>query len=108
MLIRADARYIPLKDCCIDAVVTDPPYGLKFMGKEWDHGVPGIAFWLEALRVCKPGATILDPFCGSGSTVIAAQKLGRICIALDLNYQDLAARRIGGPLFASVVNSAWS
>lgn len=43
----------------IDAVVTDPPYGLSFMGKEWDHGVPGIPFWQETLRVCKPGAHML-------------------------------------------------
>jgi len=43
----------------IDAIVTDPPYGLKFMGKEWDHGVPGIPFWQEALRVVKPGAHML-------------------------------------------------
>lgn len=40
----------------IDSIVTDPPYGLSFMGKEWDHGVPGVDFWVEALRVAKPGA----------------------------------------------------
>lgn len=43
----------------IDAIVTDPPYGLSFMGKDWDHGVPGEAFWSEALRVAKPGAHLL-------------------------------------------------
>jgi hypothetical protein len=43
----------------IDAIVTDPPYGLSFMGKDWDHGVPGEAFWREALRVAKPGAHLL-------------------------------------------------
>ena len=59
VLIRADARHIPLKDNVVDAIVTDPPYGLKFMGKEWDHGIPGIDFWLEGLRVCKPGAHLL-------------------------------------------------
>jgi site-specific DNA-methyltransferase (adenine-specific) len=42
-------------DCC----VTDPPYGLGFMGKQWDHGVPGVAFWREHLRVLKPGAHLL-------------------------------------------------
>src|SRR5277367_785599 len=40
-------------------ILTDPPYGLKFMGKEWDHSVPGVPFWQEALRVCKPGAMML-------------------------------------------------
>lgn len=39
-----------------DSIVTDPPYGLSFMGKGWDHAVPGAEFWLEALRVAKPGA----------------------------------------------------
>ncbi len=43
----------------IDAIVTDPPYGLAFMGKDWDHGVPGIPFWEQALRVAKPGAHLL-------------------------------------------------
>ena len=43
----------------VDAVITDPPYGLSFMGKEWDHGVPGVHFWQEALRVAKPGAMML-------------------------------------------------
>jgi len=42
-----------------DSIVTDPPYGLKFMGKEWDHGIPGIPFWQGALRVVKPGAHML-------------------------------------------------
>jgi DNA modification methylase len=43
----------------VDAVITDPPYGLGFMGKEWDRGVPGVHFWQEALRVAKPGAHLL-------------------------------------------------
>ena len=43
----------------VDAIVTDPPYGLAFMGKDWDHGVPGVEFWTEALRVAKPGAHLL-------------------------------------------------
>jgi len=43
----------------IDSIVSDPPYGLSFMGKGWDHGVPGEEFWREALRVAKPGAYLL-------------------------------------------------
>jgi DNA modification methylase len=56
-------------DCCLElarwkfdvvhSIVTDPPYGLKFMGKDWDHGVPGVPFWVEALRVLKPGGYLL-------------------------------------------------
>ena len=48
-----------MPDASVDAVVTDPPYGLAFMGKEWDHGVPGADFWREALRIAKPGAALL-------------------------------------------------
>jgi site-specific DNA-methyltransferase (adenine-specific) len=43
----------------VDAIVSDPPYGLAFMGKAWDHGVPGVPFWAEALRVAKPGAFLV-------------------------------------------------
>lgn len=46
-------------DDSIDTIITDPPYGLKFMGKEWDHGVPGVEFWKEFLRVAKPGAILM-------------------------------------------------
>lgn len=48
-----------MKDNSIDFIVTDPPYGLKFMGKDWDHGIPGVPFWEQALRVCKPGSHML-------------------------------------------------
>ena len=48
-----------MPDASIDTIITDPPYGLAFMGKEWDHGVPGMPFWSEALRVAKPGAMLL-------------------------------------------------
>jgi site-specific DNA-methyltransferase (adenine-specific) len=34
-----------MPDCSVDAVVTDPPYGLRFMGKAWDYDVPGIDVW---------------------------------------------------------------
>jgi predicted RNA methylase len=43
----------------VDTIITDPPYGLGFMGKDWDHGVPGVPFWAAALRVAKPGAMLL-------------------------------------------------
>lgn len=43
----------------VDAVVTDPPYGLKFMGKRWDYDVPSVEVWAECLRVLKPGGHLL-------------------------------------------------
>ena len=46
-------------DNCIDSIVTDPPYGISFMGKKWDYDVPSVEIWQEALRVLKPGGHIL-------------------------------------------------
>jgi len=40
-------------------IVTDPPYGLSFMGKGWDHKVPKKLYWEEALRISKPGAFMI-------------------------------------------------
>lgn len=40
----------------VDLVVTDPPYGYSFMGKDWDKAVPSVALWKSVLRVMKPGA----------------------------------------------------
>lgn len=46
----------------IDATVTDPPYGLSFMGKAWDYDVPRVDVWREVLRVLKPGGHLLSFF----------------------------------------------
>lgn len=80
-LYLKDCRELLAKmpDACIDAVVTDPPYGLSappdmaevlehwlrgdtyehgsggFMGKDWDSFVPGPDVWREVYRVLKPG-----------------------------------------------------
>jgi len=48
-----------MQDNSIDAVVTDPPYGLSFMGKKWDYDVPSTEIWAECLRVLKPGSYLL-------------------------------------------------
>lgn len=48
-----------LPDNSVDAVVTDPPYGLSFMGKKWDYDVPATEVWAECLRVLKPGGHLL-------------------------------------------------
>lgn len=49
-----------LPDNSIDSIVTDPPYGLSFMGKKWDYDVPCVEIWKEALRVLKPGGHLLS------------------------------------------------
>lgn len=48
-----------LPDNSIDSIVTDPPYGISFMGKKWDYDVPSVETWKECLRVLKPGGHIL-------------------------------------------------
>jgi hypothetical protein len=48
-----------MPDASVDAVVTDPPYGLSFMGKRWDYDVPSVEVWAECLRVLKPGGHLL-------------------------------------------------
>jgi site-specific DNA-methyltransferase (adenine-specific) len=48
-----------MPDNSIDAVVTDPPYGLSFMGKRWDYDVPAVEVWAECLRLLKPGGHLL-------------------------------------------------
>ncbi len=48
-----------LPSCSVDSVVTDPPYGLSFMGKKWDYDVPSVDVWEECLRVLKPGGHLL-------------------------------------------------
>jgi len=59
----------------VDSIVTDPPYGLGFMGKKWDHGVPG------------------EPFCGSGSTGKAAKREGFRFIGIDNDEESCATAR---------------
>lgn len=51
-------------DNSISTVVTDPPYGLKFMSKKWDYDIPSVELWQELLRVVKPGGMML---CFGGS-----------------------------------------
>ena len=48
-----------MMDDSIDSIVTDPPYGLSFMGKKWDYDVPDVDIWKECLRVLKPGGYLL-------------------------------------------------
>jgi len=45
-----------MPDESVDLLLTDPPYGIAFMGKDWDKAVPSVDIWRECLRVLKPGA----------------------------------------------------
>jgi len=48
-----------LPDNSIDAIVTDPPYGIDFLGKSWDANTGALETYQECLRVLKPGGHIL-------------------------------------------------
>jgi site-specific DNA-methyltransferase (adenine-specific) len=91
IVLRGDAAHLPLPDCSVDAIVTDPPYGLAelsaaavlqamaawaagdrlyvpdgrgFMGRDWDKFVPPPGAWDECMRVLKPGGHLMA-FAGS-------------------------------------------
>lgn len=48
-----------MEDNSVDSIITDPPYGLSFMGHKWDYQVPTVEQWAECLRVLKPGGHLL-------------------------------------------------
>jgi DNA modification methylase len=48
-----------LADNSIDAIVTDPPYGIDFLGKSWDANTGALETYQECLRVLKPGGHIV-------------------------------------------------
>lgn len=58
MIVHADClEHMKTMDAdSVDLIVTDPPYGYSFMGKDWDKAVVGVETWRECLRVLKPGA----------------------------------------------------
>ena len=62
LIINADSLTLlkELPDNSVDSVVTDPPYGLNFMGKKWDYDVPSVELWKEVFRVLKHGGFLLS------------------------------------------------
>ena len=61
MIIHGDSaqELKKFKDNSIDAVVTDPPYGIEFLAKEWDSNTGAVEIWSECFRVLKPGGYLL-------------------------------------------------
>lgn len=52
----------------------------------WGNFVPQIPFQLIS-RYTSPGDWILDPFCGSGTSLVEARKLGRNSLGIELNHE---------------------
>ena len=83
MILRADARAIPLADRSVQCVVTSPPYwGLRSYAGLPDSG-------------SRVGDLVLDPFIGSGTVGKVCERLGRRWVGLDLSaeYIEIAKRR---------------
>ena len=59
---------------------------------------PSLTGWLPSCEHAgwPVPATVLDPFCGSGTALLVAQRLGRRGIGVDLNpdYIELATKRL--------------
>jgi len=62
LIINADCLTAlkELPENSVDSIVTDPPYGLSFMGKKWDYDVPQVDLWKECMRVLKHGGFLLS------------------------------------------------
>jgi DNA modification methylase len=73
-------------------------FSFSIVGDMPDHPSPKPAEFMVRLveRVTEPGATVLDPFLGSGTTLVAAELLGRRGIGIEISpeYFDVACRRV--------------
>ena len=87
------------EDNSVDAVVTDPPYGLSFMGKKWDYDVPSVAIWEQCLRVLKPGGHLLA-FAGTRTQhrmAVRIEDAGFDCVAHRLLPKPLDWAHLSPP-----------
>ena len=66
-----------LPDQSIDALVTDPPYGIGYQAHEWDKALPDAQIWQDCLRVLKPGAF--------GLVFSSVRLMHRMMVALEDN-----------------------
>ena len=64
-----------MKDNTYSAIITDPPYAIDLLGKDWDKCLPDERYWKEALRITKPGGIIMA-FGGS-------RTFHRLCVKIE-------------------------
>ena len=77
-----------IPDESVDCMITDPPYGISFMNKDWDKAVPDVAIWKECLRVMKSGAFAFV-MCSPRSDVQAEMVIKLKEAGFEVNYSPL-------------------
>ena len=77
-----------IPDESVDCMVTDPPYGISFMNKDWDKAVPDVAIWKECLRVMKSGAFAFV-MCSPRSDVQAEMVIKLKEAGFEVNYSPI-------------------
>ena len=77
-----------IKSDTVDCMVTDPPYGISFMNRDWDKAVPDINIWKECLRVMKPGAFAFV-MCSPRSDVQAEMVIKLKEAGFEVNFTSL-------------------
>lgn len=62
----------------------------------------------QVVKICEPGGVILDPFAGSGTTLVAAKLEGYNYLGIELteHYADVSRSRLGQPLAVGAQQSA--
>ena len=78
-------------------IANNNAFGNRTPEQTWGHGTqkPVECMRRPILNNSQPGQAVYDPFLGSGTTVIAAEMMGRACLGLELNpaYVDVVVQR---------------
>jgi DNA modification methylase len=78
-------------------IANNNPFGNPQREQSWGHGTqkPVECMRRPIANNSRPGQAVYDPFLGSGTSVIAAEMTGRVCLGIELSphYVDVVVRR---------------